>query len=147
MNFIYNLFSNIVFQTVLSGTLVFVLGQMVQMFMLEKIYKYRETIGRIDNRLKFYFIIIKNPGDYADSEERTKRLQFCSQELLQLSCDLEACRKQLIFRCKQKDKSVSRVSRLLIELHLGIFGKNMSEKNLGNLKEIRKLLNIPILSE
>ncbi len=136
------MFSNIVFQTVLSGTLIFVFGQMIQIFVLERIYRYREIVGRIDNRLKFHFKIIKNPGDYGDSEEVTKRLRFCSQELLQLACDLESSCKQLIFRSKQTDKNVSQASMLLVDLHFGVFGKSKSEKNLENLKEIRRLLNI-----
>ena len=146
INFSSQIFSNIVFQTVLSGTLVFVVGQMIQLFILEKIYKYRETLGRIDNRLKFYFKIIKNPGNDAHIIER---LQASSQELLQLSCDLESSRKQLIFRSNQMDKKVSQASNLLFDLHIGVFGKSveMSDQNLEKLKEIRKLLNIPILSE
>jgi len=146
INFLNQMFSNIVFQTVISGTLVFILGQIIQIFILEKIYKYKETIGKIDNRLKFYFKIIKNPGDDAHILER---LQTSSQELLQLSCDLESCRKQLIFRSKQTDKNVSQASKLLFDLHVGVFGKseNMSDQNLKNLEEIRKLLNIPKLSE
>jgi len=140
------MFSNVVFQTVLSGTLIYVLGQIIQMFILEKIYKYKEILGKIDNRLKFYFKIIKNPGNDAHAIER---LQACSHELLQLSSDLESCRKQLLFRSKQMDKNVSQASNLLFDLHIGVFGKseNMSEQNLNKLEEIRKLLNIPNLSE
>lgn len=142
MNFVYQIFSNIVFQTVLSGTLVFVVGQIIQIFILEKIYKYRETLGRIDNRLKLYFKIIKNPGTDAHPIER---LQVGSQELLQLSCDLESCRKQLIFRCKQMDKKVSEASELLMDLHFGVFNKSMSDQNLKNLGKTRSLLNMPKL--
>lgn len=146
MNFVYQIFSNIVFQTVLSGTLVFVFGQWIQLFIVEKRYKYKETIGKIDNRLKFYLGIIKNPGTDA---QRIERLQICSQELLQLSCDLESCRKQLVFRNKQTDKDVLRASKILIDLHFGVFGKSVdaSDQNIKNLEEIRKLLNIPKLSE
>ena len=145
MNFVYQFFLNIVFQTVLSGTLVFVFGQIIQKFILEKIYNYKEVIARIDNRLKLYLKIIKNPGTEAHPIER---LRVCSQELLQLSCDLESQRKQLILRTKQKDKEISQVSALLMNLHFGVFGKDtMSDKNLEDLKKIRKLLNIPTFEE
>ena len=107
-------------------------------------FSYRDGVKRICQ--KFNLKIIKNPGDDANSEERTKRLQFCSQELLQLSCDLESCRKQLIFRSKQTDKNVSQASELLIDLHFGVFNKNGSDQNLKNLETIRKLLNITKLS-
>ena len=71
-------FSNIVFQTVFAGTFVFVFGQIIQMFILEKINRYKKIIGKIDNRLKFYFKIIKNPG----MDESIERSRVCSQELL-----------------------------------------------------------------
>jgi len=136
------MYSNVVFQTVLSGTLIYVLGQIIQMFILEKIYKYREILGKIDNRLKFYFKIIECPGNEAHPIER---LQDASQELLQLSCDLESCRKQLIFRREETDKKVSEAANILIDLHFGVFGKSeeRSEKNIQNIEKIRNLLNIP----
>ena len=80
-------------------------------------------------------------------DESIERSRVCSQELLQLSCDLESHRKQLIFRCKKTDKDVSEAARLLIELHFSVFGKSKSEENLENIKKIRELLNIPKLSE
>lgn len=148
MDFIYNLFSNIVFQTVISGTLVFVFGQIIQLFVLEKVYKYKETLGRIDNRLKLYFKIFKNPGQ---ADQRVDdRVRVSSQELLQLSCDLESCRNQLRFRCKQMDKNVSQAANLLIDLHYGVFGESgggENGENLKKVKKIRELLNIPTLSE
>lgn len=148
MDFIYNLFSNIVFQTVISGTLVFVFGQIIQLFVLEKVYKYKETLGRIDNRLKLYFKIFKNPGQ-AD-QRIDDRVRVSSQELLQLSCDLESCRNQLRFRCKQTDKNVSQAANLLIDLHYAVFsesGGGNDGENLKKVKKIRELLNIPTLSE
>ena len=137
-----------VFLTVVSGTLVFVVGQIIQLFILEKIYKYREILGRIDNRLKFYFQIFKNSG--RANERIDNRVQVASQELLQLSSDLEACRKQLIFRCWKKDKNVSQASNLLIDLHYGVFdesGGGNNGENLGKVEKIRKLLNIPRLED
>jgi hypothetical protein len=144
MNWLLNLFQSIVFQTVMSGVLVFVLSEIIQKIFLEPFQKYKGVVGKIDSRLKFYFKIIENPGTDAQLIER---LQICSQELLQLSCDLESCRKQLIFRSKQTDKNVSQASKLLIDLHFGVFGKNASDKNLENIENIRKLLNVPKLSE
>lgn len=137
-----------VFLTVVSGTLVFVAGQIIQLFILEKIYKYKEILGRIDNRLKFYFKIFENPG--RAYERIDNRVQVASQELLQLSCDLDACRKQLIFRCRQKDKSVSQASNLLIDLHYDVFGESgggNDGENLRKVERIRELLNIPILED
>ena len=135
------MFSNIVFQTVLSGVLVFVIGQSMYQLLIEKYFGYRRVVEKVDNRLRFYFKIIENPGNDAHPIER---LQFCSQELLQLSCDLESCRRQLIFKSENIDKNVYQASNLLVDLHFGVFGKNISDsdKNLDNLKKIRNLLSI-----
>ena len=54
--------NNQVFYIVLSGTLVFVFGQILQKFFLEPIKDYKKTIGRIDNKLKFYANILTNTG-------------------------------------------------------------------------------------
>jgi len=145
MNFFYQIFSSVVFLTVLSGTLVYVIVHSI----FEKFYKYEEIIGKIDNKLKFYRLIIKNPGDKNGTDERTKMVRSCSQELLQLSCDLESSRKQLIIRSKKADKNVSQAAKLLMDLHIGVYGysENTAVKNLENLKEIRKLLHILELSE
>ncbi len=140
------MFSNVVFTTVISGVLVFLFGQVIQLFVLEKIYKFKEIIGKIDNKLKFYLKIIKNPGNEAHPLDR---LQVCSQELLQLSSDLESYRKQLIFRRKEKDKEIAEAANLLIDLHFNVFSKaiSASDNNLAKVKKIRELLNIPDLLE
>jgi len=66
------------------------------------------------------------------------------------SCDLDACPKQLIFRCGKKDKSVSQASNLLIDLQYDVFGESGGGNDGENLKKVeknRKLLNIPRLED
>lgn len=141
MNFGCNFFSSTIFWTILSGTSVFVLGQIIQIFVLEKIYKYKEIVAKIDNRTKYYFKEIESPGTDAHPSQY---LKFCSQELLQLSCDLESSYKQLIFRNGTKDRKITKVSELLIKLHYGVFGKgdNQPSINQKDISEIRSLLGI-----
>lgn len=136
------IFSNVVFQTVLAGTLVFVIGQMIQKSILDQYYAYRAILGRIDNRLKFHSKIIKNPGTDAHSRER---LDTASQELLQLSSDLASYRRQLFFclLTKKTNEKVSEASVLLYELHIGVFLKDdINDENLKKLERIRNLLNL-----
>lgn len=86
MNWLLNLFQSIVFQTVMSGVLVFVLSEIIQNFFLRPLQKYKEVVGKIDNQLKFYENIIINPGNIL---LREKYLE-CSDTLRKLSCELEA---------------------------------------------------------
>lgn len=81
--------SNQVFFTVLSGTLVFVLGQILQKFILEPFQEYKKTIGKIDNRLKFYSNILTNAGF------DKKTIVEITDAMRNLSCDLEANYKQI----------------------------------------------------
>lgn len=135
-----HILSSVVFQTVISGTFVLVLGQMIQKSILDNYYAYRGVIGKIDNKLMLYLKIIKNPGKDAHPIER---LQVASQELLQLSSDLSSCRKQLFFRTQKIDRKVSEVSELLYALHIGVFLRNdVNDQNLKKLQKIRSLLNL-----
>lgn len=81
--------NNQVFYTVLSGTLVFVFGQILQKFILEPFQEYKKTIGRIDNRLKFYSNILTNAGFNKEV------IVEVTDAMRNLSCDLEANYKQI----------------------------------------------------
>jgi len=137
----WQIFSNVVFQTVLAGTLVFVLGQIIQKSIIDVYYVYRGVIARIDNRLRYHLKIIKNPGKDTHTIER---LQTASQEFLQLSADLASCRKQMIFRSRKMDEKVSEASMLLYGLHIEVFlREDHGDKNFEKLARIRDLLNLP----
>ena len=81
--------TNQVFFTVLSGTLVFTIGQILQKFFLEPIQEYKKTIGKIDNRLKFYHNILTN-----NTFNKNTIIEI-TDAMRNLSCDLEANYKQI----------------------------------------------------
>lgn len=147
MDWLVNLVNNIVFQTVITGVLIYVFGQMIQIFILLPSQKYRATIGKIDNRLKFYSNITGSPGcEYTPKEIVIE----CSKVIRQLSCDLESNFKQLpfqYFRRKQK-LNVSDSAKKLIGLSNNLWrvddGSNISPslRNHENEQFIRINLKI-----
>jgi len=145
MDWLINLFKNIVFQTVISGVLVFVIGQIIQRFFLEPIQKYKAVIGKIDNKLKFYKNIITNPG--SDLIPKDIVLE-CSGELRKLSCKLEEIYKQIPFRgiIKPKEKISDSASRLIgLSNSVAIGRPEYTLENNEDIKRIRENLNIPAL--
>jgi len=85
-----NIWNSTVFQTVVTGTLVFTLGQMVKDFLLSPIKSYKKTVGEIDNKLKYHENILLNnlPADIVKESLVITR---------SLSCDLESNYKQIPF--------------------------------------------------
>ena len=121
MSWPLNLFQSIVFQTVMSGVLVYVLSQIIEKFFLDPILKYNEVKGKIDNKLKFYSNVIANPGILPD-----ETYLECSNILRELSCELEATYKQIpvkkILVIKlDSPENVSNSARLLIELSNNLY--------------------------
>ena len=132
----------IVFQTVISGVIIFVVGDIIQKFVLEPYQKYKGIIGKIDNELKFYANTIANPGTL----EREPALD-CSKALRRLSCDLEATYKQIPFRRISARQKISDSARRLILLSNNLFVEKSSNTaiNVKTMERIRENLNIQAL--
>jgi hypothetical protein len=136
-----------VFYTVISGTMVFVFGQMLQRFILEPIQSYKKTVGRIDNKLKFYSNILTNTGFDNDF------LAKITDIIRNLSCEIESKYKQIPFnwlfsklKVIETKKDLAKVAQDLIFLS-NAGGRNGSkiEKCDERIKEIRRLLKIESL--
>ena len=140
MSWPLNLFQSIVFQTVMSGVLVYVLSQIIEKFFLDPILKYNEVKGKIDNKLKFYSNVIANPGILPD-----ETYLECSNILRELSCELEATYKQIPIKRLDTRRKVSDSARRLIELSNNLDQQGEASHNSENIDEIRKNLNIPEL--
>jgi len=140
MNWLINLFQSTVFQTVISGVLIFTIGQIIQRFFLKPIQKYKATIGKIDNKLKFYANVIANPGTW--SKENTLQ---CLNKLRQLSCDLETTYKQLLFKRKDRTIKIADSASRLIRLSNSLGPGNNFIHNDEDVEKIRENLGIPKL--
>ena len=140
--------NNQVFYIVLSGTLVFVFGQILQKFFLEPIKDYTKTIGRIDNKLKFYANILTNTGF------NQKMLVEITDIMRTLSCDIESDFKQIpltgfLSRIDliEEKKEVAEVAQGLIFLsNAGGRSDDRIEKCDDRINKIRKILKIEPLN-
>lgn len=141
MNWLLNLFQSIVFQTVMSGVLVFVLSEIIQKFFLEPLQKYKKVTGKIDNQLKFYANVITNPGNILPREIYLE----CSNTLRKLSCELEVTYKQIPFKKLTTRRKISDAASRLIRLSNNLSRPGEALHNSGDIDEIRKDLDIPKL--
>lgn len=85
--------NNTVFKTVISGTLVFVIGQTLQNFVLKSIQDHKKVVGEIDNKLKFYANILTNFG--FNGGFNGKIVVEVTDKIRALSCDFESSYKQI----------------------------------------------------
>jgi len=142
MNWLLSLFKSIVFQTVISGVLVFVLSEIIQKFFLEPFQKYKKVIGEIDNQLKFYANIIANPDPTNTQIDLYKK---CSGIMRRLSCKLESTYKQIPCKRLKTSEKISDAASRLIGLSNSLYQNSRDITNDDDVKEIRKDLNIPKL--
>jgi hypothetical protein len=141
------LLQNSVFQTVISGTLVFCLSQIIQKFILEPILEYKKTIGKIDNKLKYY------SNKISTILSKTVLIET-SEKVRELSCDLESSYKQIPFnkffvwiKIIPGKKAISDSSKSLIRVSNIVTDEKLNDeiKIFDEIEKIRNLLNIPEL--
>ena len=148
MNWLVNLFQSVIFQTVISGVLLFILSQYILKFVIEPLQEYKKTIARIDNKLKFYANILANPGITSETNQSQKdKYLECYEVFRSLSCELEVNYKQISFVrgiIKSKEK-ISEAASCLMGLSNGIFRSENLENNNNFINKIRDNLNIPKL--
>lgn len=141
-NWLTDLLQSVVFQTVISGVLVFVLSEILQKFLLDPIKRYKEVVGKIDNRLKYYANTVNNSVSPDAMREPSKILR-------ELSCELEATYKQIpfktlfaFFRIVPQHFAIRTAASDLIFLHNAGGKLDQLEHVYKKIQEIRKLLNI-----
>jgi len=97
MEYLKNILNNIVFQTVISGTLIFLIGECIQKFVLTPIVEHKKIIAKIDNKLKYYSNVILNPPtEHSAISQDT--YDGAKEILRKLSCDLESTYKMIPFK-------------------------------------------------
>lgn len=133
-------FRNPIFQTVISGVSVLVLGDLIKKFIIEPAQEYKEIVGKIDNELKFYANIISNPEILQEGKKKE-----CYETLRRLSCNLEAKRKKMVFRKDTTDKNVADAAAKLIGLSNSLWELESGSRNSQTIEDIRKSLHIPYL--
>lgn len=160
MEYVTNILNNVVFQTIISGVFVFLVGECIQKFVLTSIVEHKKTIAKIDNKLKYYSNVILNPPTEhctisQDTYDKVKEI------LRRLSCDLESTYKiipfKAVFSCIgliSCQKQISDSAMDLIALYnltgqkifpLEVDGKKINSVlwSLEKVNNIRKNLKIP----
>ena len=91
MDWLSGLFQNIVFQTIISGVLVFIVSEIIQKFLLDSLHQFKGVIGKIDSQLIFYRNVLGTP---ISNEEINKN---CRETMKRLMSDLGATYNQIPF--------------------------------------------------
>lgn len=129
-----------IFLTILSGVIVFILGQLVLKLLIEPIQEFRKTVADIAHALIEYANIYANPGGVSHESEKK-----ASEELRKLSSRLNAQMYLIpfyqiiakLFRLPPRDKLVGAASDL-IGLSNGVF-KSASDLVLPNLERSERI--------
>lgn len=143
MNWFIELVSSQIFQSIISGVILLLLGEYMKNFVLEPIKQYKSVIGKIDNKLKYYSNRITNSGL---PEEFIREAR---ESLRDLSCDLESAYKQIppwsiyvfIFNLPCR-KQVSDAAMKLIYLSNAAGERGEELRNNEEMNKTRKLLRI-----
>lgn len=125
-----------VLAAVVSGTIVYAVKELLDVYVLEPAKRYKAIVGRIDNGLKLYANIFTNPDMFTGTEV----VKECSSVLRLLSCELGVAQRQRIL-FKRSDVDISDAARELIGISNSL-GARDGSINAGRCDKIRKLLNI-----
>ncbi len=136
-----------IFLTILSGVLVYVIGQVVLKILLEPVQEMRRSIGNISHSLLYYANIIANPG-VTDKE----KIDDASTHLRSLSSEIQSHlylvpmydRTARLFRLPNRDE-VMDAAKMLIGLSNSLHtaaSENIYEKNAKRVAKICDALDI-----
>jgi len=75
-----------IFSTVISGVLVYIIGQILNRFFIEKIIKQRETFGKISDALIMYENLYTDPIDSNTQISRKEERHEAQQIFRYLAC-------------------------------------------------------------
>lgn len=134
-----------VFVTVISGVLIYVLGQIVQNFVLKPIQDFQAIKGEISHKVKYHANIVTNSGIKENLIERA------STDMRDLSCQLES--KYLLIPFSQvfskfgfipSRKNIKEATSMLILLS-NAGGKQGNEiRNLDSVDKLKDALGISL---
>jgi hypothetical protein len=142
------IFMSPVFLTVMSGTAVFVLGQILQKFFIEPIQELHKLRGEIADGLIFYANVYSNPRNPQDLSNEYDRAQAAMRQLAsRLLARTHAIPWYSLWdrlRFVPKRKNVAQASSFLIGLSNGVYdgGLDGGDHNSKRRREIEALLKL-----
>lgn len=145
-----SLFSIII--TVISGVLVFIIGQIFKEIWLTPLQEYKKLKAKISFSLSYYAQYYSNAVDFATCGEKTKKIYMdASDEMRKISCELDGFIETLSWfkPCIPKKKKLYEASREIIGISNGFFCPYNSDRtetrinyNIKSRDSIYKLLKI-----
>lgn len=135
-----------IFWTIVTGVLVFLIGQAVLKFLLEPLQEFRRTVSEVAHALIEYANVYGNPGlgDDQKLKEASRTLRNLSSRMhaqMYLTPKYRYIAKVL---CFPSEKSVSEAVTNLIGLSNSVFASGDPVANAGRANKIRKALGIYI---
>lgn len=138
--------------TVISGVLVYIIGQILKEIWLTPLQEYKKLKSKISFSLSYYAQYYSNVVDLATCGEETKKIYIAaSDEMRKISCELDGFIETLSWfkPCIPKKKNLYEASREIMGISNGFFCPyNTNETGIrinNNIKArntIYKLLNI-----
>lgn len=131
--------SHPVFITILSGSLVYLLGQALVMFILQPFQEYKKIKGDISFRLKFYTNVYSTTHVTEEMEKEVR------EKLRRAACDLERIYETIPAKWFFKipnEQQIALASTRLIGLSNGVGMMEQTRLNAKAADEIRQLLGI-----
>lgn len=132
-----------IFWTITTGTSIYVLGQIIQIFFIKPINDFKIVLGEISHKAKFHSNIITNSGI------KEELIKWSSDDMRDLSCQLES--KYLIIpwstlfsslKIIPNRKNVREAASHLIRLANASGQHGYEAKNDETINKIKKLLKI-----
>lgn len=140
-----------IFLTVISGVLVFVLGQIINSFYIQTLIKQKETIGKISDAIIYYANLYTSPINRADSdfdrkEERNKAHEIfrnLAAELISRTQQIPSYQFLSFLRIVIDKKVIIEARKNLIGLSNGMWpGHDDFEHNIRRREQLEKQLNL-----
>jgi len=132
-----------IFLTVISGVLIFVLGQIIQTFFLKPILDLKVVLGEISHKVKFHTNVITNSGI------KEQLVDWSSKDMRDLSCQLESKYLAIPFRdffgfinAIPKRNNIKKATEYLILLSNAGGKPKYEVKNYETIEKLKKSLGI-----
>ena len=126
--------------TIIGGVIVYVIGELINQFIIKPVVELKEEIGRVASSLTYYAYIYSNPKT-ANRETELEASHELRLRASELRAKMNNVSKMMLSRCKLSKENIKKASKGLIFLSNATFSGD-SSKNYEKRKEIEKLLNI-----
>jgi hypothetical protein len=141
--------NNTVFYTVLSGVLIYILGQIINKFIIDPIQHQKETFGKISDALIFYANIYTSPTKEGDNllknrEEAQTKFRNLACELISKTHQIPLYKLLSWLKLVLKKENIISSEKDLIGLSNGMWPSNTEETmfNVKKRKDIEKKLKL-----